>query len=257
MDVVRLKQKGFTLVELLVVISIIALLMSVIMPSLQKAREQARKVVCAARLSQLGKSFITYAANNREKLPTVHISATDPGGDEYAAWASYDFGRGGALCKEEYGFYPAYIADKNFFYCPTLIAKYPQWRPDASAWGYTNWPRNIGYYVLFNRPWVNQRAFGKTINRFSDIGGNFPLACDYAFGRSDVRELGVYGHLNKRNYSYEGGNRMYSDGSVNWAKFPSEIGFGELPVDNPDWMAVTYINPIAEYYIPKPKGKLR
>ncbi len=52
---------GFTLVELLVVISIIALLLSILMPSLQKAREQSRRVLCGANEKQIATSFITYS----------------------------------------------------------------------------------------------------------------------------------------------------------------------------------------------------
>lgn len=61
------KKCGFTLVELLVVISIIALLLSVLVPSLRKAREQARNAACKNNLRQLAVGAITYAANNDGK----------------------------------------------------------------------------------------------------------------------------------------------------------------------------------------------
>ncbi|MHB9070828.1 MAG: type II secretion system protein [Sedimentisphaerales bacterium] len=60
---------GFTLVELLVVISIIALLLAILMPALQRAREQGRKVVCLSNLKQLGLANQLYVSNYGGRLP--------------------------------------------------------------------------------------------------------------------------------------------------------------------------------------------
>ncbi len=62
----RQTQPGFTLVELLVVVSIIALLISILMPSLRKARDQAKRVVCAANLSGFERGFFGYANENQD-----------------------------------------------------------------------------------------------------------------------------------------------------------------------------------------------
>lgn len=63
------KNRGFTLVELLVVISIIALLLAVLMPALGKARKLAQRAVCMAHLGQLSLASMTYAQNNNGKFP--------------------------------------------------------------------------------------------------------------------------------------------------------------------------------------------
>lgn len=59
---------GFTLIELLVVIAIIALLLSIMAPSLKNAREQGKRAVCLANLKGIGTSIFLYANNNDDKL---------------------------------------------------------------------------------------------------------------------------------------------------------------------------------------------
>lgn len=60
-----MKRRAFTLVELLVVISIIALLLSILMPSLGKARKQAQSLVCRTNLKQWGLGWKMYAIDNK------------------------------------------------------------------------------------------------------------------------------------------------------------------------------------------------
>lgn len=61
--------KGFTLIELLIVIAIISLLVSILLPSLQKAKELTQSVVCLSNQKLVGLAFCLYAENHNNRLP--------------------------------------------------------------------------------------------------------------------------------------------------------------------------------------------
>lgn len=80
----RHQRTGFTLIELLVVIAVIAVLMSILMPALNRAREQGRRVACLNNCKQLVLAWIMYADDNDDKLvsgdsgeyPAIHNKET-------------------------------------------------------------------------------------------------------------------------------------------------------------------------------------
>lgn len=63
------KNKGFTLIEIMVVIAIIITLAGLLMPALTRARRQARRVECINNLKQIGIAMHSYALDNDEKFP--------------------------------------------------------------------------------------------------------------------------------------------------------------------------------------------
>ena len=69
----RPKPKAFTLVELLVVIGIIALLISILLPALSRARQQANLVDCMSRLHQIGNVLGVYEADNQGRIPLAQV----------------------------------------------------------------------------------------------------------------------------------------------------------------------------------------
>ena len=77
-----MRRRGFTLVELLVVSGIIAVLISLLLPALNGARESARCVQCAANVRTIMQGWLMYANDNRGFLPACGDGQTWPGRDQ-------------------------------------------------------------------------------------------------------------------------------------------------------------------------------
>ena len=73
-----MKKQNFTLTELLVVISIIAILAGLTMPALNKARASAMATACSSNLKQVGAVFVLYANDSEDLLPPAETKADEP-----------------------------------------------------------------------------------------------------------------------------------------------------------------------------------
>jgi prepilin-type N-terminal cleavage/methylation domain-containing protein/prepilin-type processing-associated H-X9-DG protein len=83
---VRDIRNGFTLVELLVVIGIIALLISILLPSLNQARENAKSTQCLNNVRQIGIAFMMYANENKGYLPNLTASRSARRNTDWIFW---------------------------------------------------------------------------------------------------------------------------------------------------------------------------
>jgi prepilin-type N-terminal cleavage/methylation domain-containing protein len=72
---VRADRRGFTLIEILVVVAIVAMLISILLPSLSLAREHGRRAVCLSNLHQSGIGFSLYSADFKQYLPAREVFA--------------------------------------------------------------------------------------------------------------------------------------------------------------------------------------
>ncbi len=84
------RPKGFTLIELLVVVAIIALLVAILVPAVQRAREQANRAVCATNLKGIDNASYIYASSNADRYPRGY--AHDDSLIDDGLWPDYSFG---------------------------------------------------------------------------------------------------------------------------------------------------------------------
>lgn len=111
------KKHAFTLIELLVVIAIIALLMAIMMPALQRVKEQAQEMACRGNLRQYGLAQVLYLDDSDGRYPSawtslVKTEAPVSGYERYCRWHDPRY-------KADGPFWPYLKADKVHL-CPTF-----------------------------------------------------------------------------------------------------------------------------------------
>lgn len=105
-------KKGFTLIELLVVIAIIALLLAIVMPSLSKAKEHAKFLICKTNLKQYGYAGMLYLDDNNGRFADEHRWLYKTGGNPWGGSSDYN--------KEPDGPMWPYLDNKKVHMCPVF-----------------------------------------------------------------------------------------------------------------------------------------
>jgi prepilin-type N-terminal cleavage/methylation domain-containing protein len=104
------RRRGFTLVELLVVIAMIALLIAMLLPTLAASREAANRVQCASNLRSIGQIVYAFARDHGDRVPETQDTPHSGAGGWFPTWM---------YTKDYFSLVDDYGADQTLFICPS------------------------------------------------------------------------------------------------------------------------------------------
>ncbi len=169
----RRSGSAFTLIELLVVIAVITLLLSILLPSLGRAREQARQLVCRNNLRSIWTGVLSYAYEHKDRVPFMEdVNLTNPNADPFDR--QYRTTVGNVL--------RTYV-EPGSWRCPSAVRGFPA-DQGPEGWTMTYWFRTagpVGIGVPFSQSgWGNGGALDPVMSNYVTFDGR-PLK--YVSGR--------------------------------------------------------------------------
>ncbi len=212
--------RAFTLVELLVVIGIIALLIGILLPSLQKARESANAVACGSNSRQIGVAMRLFINEHHGYLPGGYFDRTNA--EEWKRdWLLGSYTSANYLMAPQEGTLYPYLNSPGVYRCPSRGEM-----PPGSKGG-SNGRFDIAMFQIFVGAKVNKI---KPTSTFHYTDGHIeilptPIYCeeDPAWGNNGNNLEGSHANTDKMAHTHNGGSYYVSiDGSATLFKEPPQ-----------------------------------
>ncbi|MCM8526390.1 MAG: type II secretion system GspH family protein [Lentisphaeraceae bacterium] len=213
--------KKFTLIELLVVMGILGILVSILIPSIEKSRTKVRRVSCLSNLRQIVQGTLVFTVDNNGEFPSYKNNSSS------WPWGFSDWGI------EKSDFYEKYMNFRDVYFCAQDLVNTKQSEaakcyPNFPAKASDAWRVNISYNYFFGRDaWnptaANHRGGEIRVNDVTATDESTVLADVMRFGKTDYTVISYWNHKGGNSVTSTttsskgvGGNMAYMDGHVSW-----------------------------------------